>query len=109
MRIIAVMPDQQQASALIDSLHQIGLDRQDLIVSNIGEKPLPLPPEKAVQDVIWVQTETERLADLSSFAGSINGLEEEAGILIAVEIPKGEGDKVRALMKEAGAIRIIQD
>lgn len=109
MRLIAVMPDQNQASALIDSLRQIGLDRQDLIVSNIGEKPLPLPPEKAVQDVTWVQTETERLADLQGFADSINGLEEEAGILVAAEIPTREGDKVRALMEQAGAIRIIQD
>lgn len=109
MRLIAVLPDQRQASFLIDSLRNGGFDRKDLIISSLAEDKSWHSPEEAADEVAFIKTEREGLWEIGAFADGIKGLKSKQGVIVAVETPKRETDRIRAMMEQSGAIEILQD
>lgn len=109
MRLIARLPDQDQVGALVDSLKNAGFDRVDMIISDM-DKEAKSSKESLKEDIL-VQTELEsiRVGQTGTYADSIEGLKGRTGIIVAVELPKHSGDKVRSIMEQSGAIEIIQD
>lgn len=110
MRLIAVLPDEKQASALIDSLRNIGFDRKDLIVSSLADEQRYHSVEEATEaGVSMIKTERNGLNDMGTFAQGVKGLKSDEGILVAVEMPKNDTSKVREIMEQSGAVEIVQD
>lgn len=109
MRLIAVMPDQRQAGFLVDSLRNGGFDRKDLIVSSLAEDESWHRPEEANEEVAFIKTEREGLWETGTFANGIKGLKSTEGVIVAVEAPKHESDRIRVMMEQSGAVEIIQD
>lgn len=110
MRLIARMPDQQQVSALVDSLRNIGYDRSDMIISNLADEQEFKSVEEATEKGIsMIKTERNSLNDVGTFAEGIEGLKGETGILVAVKTPKNDASKVREIMEQSGADEVIQD
>ena len=109
MRLVAVLPDQRQAGFLVDSLRNGGFDRKDMIISNIGEEQTWRSPEQAADEVSFTQTEREGLWEIGTFAEGVVGLKSKQGIIVAVEAPKHDFDRIRAMMEQSGAVEIIQD
>ena len=109
MRIIARMPSQDQVSALVDSLRNIGYDRADMIISNIGDEQKWDTPEQAAEEVSFIKTERDGLWEIGNFADGIEGLKGDEGIIVAVKTPKHGADKIRTIMEQSGAVEIIQD
>lgn len=110
MRLIARFPEQRQASALIDSLRNVGLDRKDMIVSDLAKEQKFSSFDEAAEEVIFIKTEREGLGELGTFAEGIPGLEgKKEGIIVAVETSKHNSNRVREIMEQSGAAQIIQD
>lgn len=110
MRLVARMPDQRQVGALVDSLKNMGLDRGDMIISDLAEEQEFNSVEEATDaGVAMIKTETDSLNDLKPFAEGIKGLRGDEGIIVAVKAPKHKLDTVRSIMEQSGAVEIIQD
>lgn len=110
MRIIARLPDERQVSALVDSLRNAGIDRNDMIISNLAEEQkFDSVGEATAAGVSMIKTERNGLNDVETFADGIEGLKGDEGILVAVKVPKHSTSKVRELMEQSGAVEIIQD
>ncbi|MDP4094991.1 MAG: hypothetical protein Q8920_16740 [Bacillota bacterium] len=110
MRLVARLPDERQVGALVDSLRNIGLDRGDMIISNLAdEQKFSSVEEAAEAGVSMIKTERNGLNDLGTFAEGVKGLKGEEGILVAVKMPKHEASKVREIMEQSGAVEIVQD
>lgn len=109
MRLIAVFPDQHQASALIDTLKKGGFDRNDMIVSDLAKEQEFRTLEEAAKEITFIKTERDGLGEFETFASGITGLESKRGIIVAVKTPKHEGDRVRSYMEQSGAVEIVQD
>lgn len=109
MRLIARLPDQDQVGALVDSLKNAGFDRNDMIISDMDK--VAKSSKESLKEDILVQTELEsiRVGQTGTYVDSIEGLQGRTGIIVAVELPKHSGDKVRSIMEQSGAIEIIQD
>jgi hypothetical protein len=110
MRIIGRLPDKTQVGFLVDSLKKSGFDRKDMIVSDLrdaaGQRPVP---EELAGEIAFVKTGRDGLWDTGAFADGVKGLDGNTGIIVAVETPKHDADQVKAIMKQSGAIQIIQD
>lgn len=110
MRLIARLPDQRQASGLIDSLKNIGFDRGDMVVSNLADREKFSSVEDATDAwVSLISTERQGLGELEPYADGIKGLKGDEGILVALKTPKHEASKVREIMEQSGAVEIVQD
>jgi hypothetical protein len=109
MRIVAVFPDQRQVGGFVDSLRNIGLDRKDMIISDFKKEQEYTNIEDAAKEIIFIKSEREGLNELGTFANGITGLKSNEGIIVAVELPKHESDKVREIADQNGAIEILQD
>ena len=110
MRLIARLPDEGQASALIDSLRNIGFNRSDMIVNSLAkEREFNSVEEATEKGISMIKTERNGLNDVGTFAEGIKGLKGDSGILVAVKTPKHVSSKVREIMEESGAAEIIQD
>lgn len=109
MRLTAVFPDQTQASALIDTLKKAGFDRKDMIVSDLAKEQKYRTIDEAAEEITFIKTERDGLGEIETFASGINGLESKRGIIVAVETPKHESDRVRSYMEQSGAVEIVQD
>jgi len=110
MRLIARLPDERQASALIDSLRNAGFDRDDMIVSNpADEKEFHSVEEATELGISMIKTERNGLNDMGTFAEGIKGLKGHEGIIIAVKTPKKAAARVREIMEQSGAVEILQD
>ncbi|WHH58146.1 hypothetical protein [Petroclostridium sp. X23] len=109
MRLIARLPVQDQVGSLVDSLRNIGFDRKDMIISDIGEEQKWNNPETAAEEMSFIKSERDGLWEIGTFAEGIKGLKGKQGIVVAVETPKHDADKVRAIMEQSGAVEIIQD
>lgn len=109
MRLIARFPDERQASALIDTLRKSGFDRKDMIVSNLNKEQEFNSVESASEEMIFVKTERDGLGEIETFGDGIKGLKGDSGIIVAVEMPKNESDRVRSYMEQSGAVEIVQD
>lgn len=109
LRIISIFPDQRQVSGFIDSLRNIGFDRKDMIISDFTKEQKHTNIEDAAKEMIFVQSEVEGLGELGTFADGIKGLKSEEGVIVAVELPKHESDRVREIAEQNGAVEILQD
>ena len=109
MRLIARFPDQRQASALIDSLRNVGLDRKDMIVSTLAKEQEFHDLKTASENMIFIKSEREGLGELGTFADGITGLKGKEGILVAVETSKHNTNRIREIMEQSGAVEIVQD
>lgn len=109
MRLIARMPSTKEASFLIDSLRNGGFDRKDLIVSDMATDATAPNPLEAAWNTLFQKTEREGMTDTGTFADGVRGLVGREGILVAVEAPKHEADRIRTMMKDSGAEEIVQD
>lgn len=109
MRLIARLPDEKQVSALVDSLRNIGIDRRDLIISNLADEQKFQTVDDASKDMIFIKSERDGYDEIETYASGVKGLEGDEGILAAVEIPKHSSSRVREIMEQSGALEIIQD
>ncbi len=112
MRLIARVSDRQQVGFLIDSLRHIGLDRKDMIVSDMGDAELDRhdDPAQEADEFAFIKTERDGLWETDAFSDGVKGLDPaEPGIIVAVEIAKHQADRVRSIMEQSGAAQIIQD
>lgn len=112
MRLIARMPDTRQVGFLVDTLRNGGFDRKDMIISDLAktDDARRRNPEEVADEIAFIKTEREGLWEAGAFADGIKGLDPgKKGILVAVETPKHEADRVRSMMEQSGAIEIIQD
>lgn len=104
-RIIGVLPDQRQAGGLVDSLKIAGFDRKDMIVSDVNKNFAPgTNPDEAP----YIQLERDGLWEGTAFTNFLRG-EIDQGIVVAVEAPKHEAGRIREIMEQNGAIKIMQD
>ncbi|MFX4262940.1 hypothetical protein ACOBQJ_12140 [Pelotomaculum propionicicum] len=112
MRLIARFEDKQPVGFLIDTLRNGGFDRKDMVVSSLNDadEQDPQDPVELAGDIAFIKTEREGLWESGPFAEGVKGLTPgKRGIIVAVETPKHEADRVRSMMKESGALEIIQD
>ncbi|NPV25905.1 MAG: hypothetical protein HPY81_00325 [Firmicutes bacterium] len=112
MRLIARITDRQQASFLIDSLRNIGFDRKDMIVADLGDAEAQHrdDADEVADELAFVKTERDGLWETGEFPDGIKGLDPgKPGIIVAVETSKHEADQVRTVMEQSGAVEIIQD
>lgn len=111
MRLIALMPDEGQVGFLVDSLRNEGFDRKDMIISDLAEArdQRIRDPEEVADELAFIKTERDELWETAPFAGGVEGLGARRGILVAVECPKHAASRVRNIMEQNGASKIIQD
>jgi hypothetical protein len=109
MRIIGRFPDARQVSAFVDSSRHIGLDRKDMIISNLANDEPWSSIEEASKNSILIKSETDDINHTQAFSTTIKDLEGDTGIVVAVKVPKHTTDKVRSIMEQSGAVEIIQD
>lgn len=109
MRLIARFPDNKEASALIDTLKKAGFDRKDMIVSDLAKQQEYNTIEEAAEEITFIKTERDGLGEIETFGQGIKGLKGKRGIIVAVETPKHESDRIRSYMEQSGAVEIIQD
>lgn len=110
MRIIARFANKDQVGFLVDTLRNKGFDRKDMIISDLeSELEYGSLQEATDKGVSLIKTESESLNRIESFAAGINGLEGKTGIVVAVDTPRHEIDRVRLFMEQAGAVQIIQE
>jgi hypothetical protein len=109
LRVVAVFPLEGQVGGFVDSLRNIGFDRKDMIISDFTKEQRFATLEDAIKEVNFAATERMGLNDLGTFADGITGLKSEEGIIVAVELPKHEANKVREIAEQNGAVEILQD
>ncbi|HHW40300.1 MAG TPA: hypothetical protein GXX19_03980 [Syntrophomonadaceae bacterium] len=111
MRLIARFPNKEQVGSLVYALKQAGFDRGDMIISELEEEQKWDSFEEAVREETLVETgrDSIRPGEVEPFGEGIKGLKGKKGIIVAVEAPKHESDRVRAIMEQSGAVEIIQD
>lgn len=107
VRVIGILLNQEQVGGLIDSLRNAGFDRKDMIVSSLfkpfadRQEPEEIAYLKTERDELW-QEGTGTYADfLTHYAGQ--------GVAVAVEAPRHEVARIRTIMEQNGAAKIIQD
>lgn len=105
MRVIGILPNKEQVGALVDSLKVSGFERQDMIISDM-EKSFTRRGED--DDISNIKTESDSLTSRDPFTDILKD-KAHMGIVVAVETSKHQMDRVRTLMKENGAMHIIED
>lgn len=110
MRLVARIPDQRQVGALVDSLKSLGLDRKNMVISDMAEVQKYHNVEEATDaGMIFIKSERNGLGELEPFWTGVKGLEGEEGLLVAVKVAKHDSYKVREIMEQSGAVEIVQD
>lgn len=109
MRLVARIPDKRQVSALVDSLREAGFDRKDMVISDLAKERRAFSAEEAADDMTFVKTERDGLGEFETFGEGIKGLKGKEGIVVSVETPKHESDRIRSIMEQSGAVEIVQD
>ncbi|MDI6602389.1 MAG: hypothetical protein QME46_11540 [Thermoanaerobacteraceae bacterium] len=106
MRVIGIFSREEQASAAIDSLKNMGFDRKDMIVSDANKFFNEDRRDSAM--IIDIETEREGLSEKDAFADFIAD-EGEYGIILSVEALKNKNDLIKEVMIQSGARKIIDD
>ncbi len=104
MRIIGVFERQDQIGGLIDSLREAGLDRKDMIVSDMTKTQY----RNSALDNVYIKTETDNLQNLDTLGESLKD-KLESGIIVSVETSKHNTSRIREIMEQRGATDIFQD
>lgn len=105
MRIIGILPDKEQVGFLVDSLRNEGFEREDMVITDIS-KSYADPGEDA--DVAYLKNENDSLNNPDPYPDFLLG-EVREGLVVAVDSSKHRADRVRMLMEQNGATKIIQD
>ncbi|MTI85522.1 MAG: hypothetical protein FH756_16910 [Firmicutes bacterium] len=111
MRLTAIMPRKDQVGFLVDSLKNAGFDRKDMITTDLGDvdNHEDDSPNEVAEALAFVKTENDGLWDAKAFAEGLGENIPGSGIAVVVELPKKEADRVRAIMEQSGATKIMQD
>ena len=110
MRIVALMPDEGQVGFLVDSLRNEGFVRKDMIISDLAKtRDVRNNTEDAADEIAFIKTERDQLWEAAPFSDGVEGLNAGRGILVTVECPKHSTARVRNIMEQNGASKIIQD
>lgn len=104
MRVIGILPDEERVGNLIDSLQNAGINREDIIVSDVYKTK----KRKSVMDKVFIKTETESISDTTAFTDSLKE-DMDSGIVVAVEMPKHKTSRIREIMEQNGAKTVFQD
>ena len=80
-----------------------------MLISDLAEDQQYRTVEEAAEEIAFVKTEREGLGKIKTFADEVKGLRSRQGIIVAVEMPKNESDRVRSFMRLIGAEEIIPD
>lgn len=104
-RIIGILPNQQQVGALIDSLRAAGFDRKDMIISDLSKS---FRGRRDPGEMPYLKTEREGLWEMGAYTDFLTD-EAGQGIVVAVEAPRNEAARIREIMEQNGAAKIIQD
>lgn len=105
MRITAVMPRKEQASALVDSLKNMGFRRESMIVTDMVKSDVGY--DKDPDEIIDIKTEREGLGEKEPYTDAFED-EVEYGVLVSVEIPEKDAARVMELMEQSGAVKIMK-
>ncbi|WP_258360645.1 hypothetical protein [Moorella sulfitireducens (nom. illeg.)] len=106
-RVIGIIPNQEQVGGLIDSLKNAGFDRKDMIVASLSksftdwEKPDEIAYLKTERDELWQEGTGAYTDFLAGYAGQ--------GVAVAVEAPRHELARIREIMEQNGAAKILQE
>ena len=106
MRLTAVMPRQDQASALIDTLDQMGYPRKDLVVTNMSKSESEY--EQDPDTIIDIKSEQEGFGEKRPFTNQFSE-KVDYGILVSVEAPKKHAARLIEIMEQSGAVDIIKE
>lgn len=111
MRLTAIMPNKKQVGFLVDSLGNAGFDRKDMIITDLADvdNRRDDSPNELAGEVAFIKTENDGLWKARAFAKGLGENIPNSGIAVVVELPKKESDRVRAIMEQSGATRIIQN
>ncbi|MDN5347116.1 MAG: hypothetical protein PWP65_680 [Clostridia bacterium] len=104
-RIIGIIPNMEQVGGLIDSLRNAGFDRKDIVVSDFAKS---YTARQNPEEIAYLKTERDGLWESESFADFLAGLASQ-GVVVAVEAPRHEAARIREILEQNGAARIIQD
>lgn len=109
MRIVGRFPYQQQIGAVVDSLKNMGLDRSDMIISDLAEETAW--DRRLNEDQILAETLGDSFwpGGTGAFSQGIKGLSGREGIIVSVEIPAHSTSQVREIMEQTGAVEVVQD
>ncbi|WKV07880.1 hypothetical protein Q2T46_09920 [Thermoanaerobacterium sp. CMT5567-10] len=105
MKITAVLPTQDTASTLVDSLKKMGFDRKDMIITDMKKSVQDM--DFMVDNTIDIKSEREGLGEKRPYTDFYTD-DADSGILVTVEAPKKELSKIRETMEQCGATNIIQ-
>ena len=110
MRLTAIMPVRDQVGFLVDGLKNAGFDRKDMIITDLGDvdNHKDDSPNEVAEALAFVKTENDGLWDVKAYAEGLGENIPGSGIAVVVELPKKEAGKVRALMEQFGATKVIQ-
>lgn len=105
------MPNQNQVGFLVDSLRNAGFDRKDMIITNLGDvdNRKDDSPNELAGELAFLKTENDGLWEARAYAQGLGENIPGRGIAVVVELPKKKSDRVRAIMEQSGASKIIQD
>lgn len=109
MRVIGKFDEGRLVNALVDSLRNIGLDRKDMIISNIAEDEKFDSLDGEARETILIKNERDALGETNSFTSGINELQGNEGIVVAVECPKKFASRVQGIMEQNGAVEVFKD
>lgn len=100
-RVIGVFNDEQLVNALVDDLKQLGLDRQDMIISSMGKEEGDMS--------MAIKGETDSITNNETFA-DINELQNsQGGLIVSVEVPAYKRGKIAEMMRQRGVMDIRWD
>ncbi|MCG0274899.1 MAG: hypothetical protein L5655_01875 [Thermosediminibacteraceae bacterium] len=105
MRITGVFPRKEQASALVDSLKNMGFRRENMIVTDMVKSDIDY--EEDPGEIIDIKTEREGLGEKEPYTDAFED-EVEYGVLVSVEIPEKDAARVMELMEQNGAVKIMK-
>lgn len=109
MRIAGRFENQNQIGSVVDSLKNLGLNRNDMIIIDLAKEPVTT--EQRLRDQIMVQSAQDsiRFEEKGSYADEFEGLSSQYGILVAVEAPKHISNQIREVLEQSGASEIVQE
>lgn len=102
MRIVGIFKRENQIGALVDSLKNSGINRNDIIISDKAKTN----NRHSALDEVYIKSETDSLAGISTLSDTLPN-EAEEGILVAVEVPKKNTAMVKEIMEQSGASKIL--
>lgn len=101
-RVIGVFSQQDQVGSVVDSLRNIGFDRKDMIISDTLKSSLGQVRDG--DEIADIQTEREGFFEKGPYTDTLQL--RRSGLVVALEVPRREADKVREIMEQSGATEI---